>query len=58
MSCTSGTLLCQVLIKTYDSVALKPLECFTTDKLSVFCALKGLLAVSHSAKTTALEGEI
>lgn len=55
--CSSGSLLCQALVKAYDSVALKPLEQLHLVKIPVINALKSLLAVSSSAKATALEGE-
>jgi len=54
---TSGQQLCQVLVKVYDSVALKPNDQFHLLKVTVINAFKALLAVSVSAKMAALEGQ-
>ena len=52
---SSGNLICQALVKNYDSVVLKPLEQYYALKLAVVNALKSLLTLSVSAKMTALE---
>ena len=53
---TTGSLLCQSLVKAYDSVALKASDGAYTNKVMVINALKSLLALDASAKLTALEG--
>lgn len=55
-SCGAGAIiLCQMLVKAFDVVILKPLEFFAS-KAIVVNALKSLLAVSSNAKVAALEG--
>ena len=57
----TGSRLCQSLIKCYDVVLLKPTQDqqqFFVMKAAVINALKALLAVSATAKTTALEGNL
>jgi len=57
----TGSRLCQVLVKCYDAVLLKPSQDqqqFFVMKAAVINALKALLAVSAAAKTTALEGNV
>ena len=53
---SSGTLICQALVKNYDSVVMKPLEQNYAIKLAVVNAVKSLLTLSVSAKMAALEG--
>jgi len=55
---SSGSLLCQALVKCFDAVLLKPHDeqHFFVMKATAINALKSLLAISAAAKTTALEG--
>ena len=55
----SGSMLCRALVKCLDSVLLKPQDHqqFFVMKATVINALKSLLAISATAKTTALEGK-
>lgn len=53
---TTGSLLCQCLVKSYDLVSLKPTEQAYDLKALVINAFKPLLAISTSAKHTAYEG--
>jgi len=54
---TTGSLLCRALVRCYDAVVLKPQDQqqFFVMKATVINALKSLLAISATAKTTALE---
>ena len=52
---SSGSTLCRALVKCLDSVLLKPHQQFFVMKATVINALKSLLAISATAKTTALE---
>ena len=54
---TSGSLLCQALVRCFDTVLLKPVDQqqWFVMKATAFNSLKSLLAVSAAAKTTALE---
>ena len=47
-----------MLVKAYDSVALKPHDQFHLLKVTVINAFKALLAVSTSAKMAALAGQL
>lgn len=53
----SGNFLGQALLKTFDTVLLKSLEQIYSVKVSVMNALKALLALSNTAKMTALESK-
>ena len=55
---SNGQVLCRALIKTFDAVLLKPTDLYHSVKLAVFQGLKGLLAVSKTAKVTALDGKL
>jgi len=52
---SSGSTLCRALVKCLDTVLLKPHQQFFAMKATVINALKSLLAISTTAKTTALE---
>jgi len=55
----SGSMLCRALVKCLDAVLLKlqDHQQFFVMKATVINALKSLLAISATAKTTALEGK-
>jgi hypothetical protein len=53
---SSGSLLCRALVGAIDAVLTKPPEQFFVMKAAVVNAMKSLLAVSSTAKSTALEG--
>ena len=54
---SSGSVLCQTLIRTYDVVLVRPLDQCHTAKLACIGALKALLSLSMAAKMAALEGQ-
>ncbi len=56
LSSSSGSVLCQALIKIYDGVSLRSQEQALPDKSLISDALKSLLVVSTTAKAVALEG--
>ena len=53
---SSGSILCQALVKIFDSTSLRTQEQALPDKLLITDALKCLLAISTTAVTSALEG--
>ena len=54
--CLGGDGLCTVLLAAYDGVQLGSKDVSGLEKSCVISALSSLLAVSHSAKHTALQG--
>jgi len=56
-SSTGAAILCQALVKTFEVAILRPPE-FYVSKVKALNALKSILAISSSAKTAALEGEL
>ena len=54
---TAGTVLCQELIKSFDSISHRSLEQHYVVKMAIANSLKSLLVMSTTAKTAALEGK-